>query len=487
MAEVRAAARGRHPDILLIVCDQLSARATELYAPGFAASPNLDGLLRRSLRFARAYTVCPLCMPARAAMWTGRYPHETNVVSNLEPPPGVAPDFPTLGETFANAGYQTVHFGKRHDAGTLRGFERIETGTQPVAADLPVNRDSFTDADTAMRMVDYLKRRSGDDRPFLAVADFNNPHNICQFVGENEQLPLPESADLPPLPDNFRCEDWASRPLPVRHICCTHARQRQAARWTPERYRFYLYAYAQYIRMVDRQIGDILRALRETGAAERTVVVFTADHGEGMAAFGLVTKQLAFYENAVNIPLAICDPAHPERNGADRDRLVSTLDLFPTLCELAGIRPPRGVRGTSVLRPEAPDYVVSEWVSEYFNTVSPGRMLLDRRYKYVHYLEGGEELYDLIDDPGEQRNLVPRPECAALLQHRRDLLRAHLERTSDPYFSLPVIVDPQYRRHAGGFADHTGSDAVTDGRQLVPERGRNHMEAYLGSVSKAGR
>nr|WP_302452604.1 sulfatase-like hydrolase/transferase [Victivallis vadensis] len=252
------------PNILLIVCDQLSARATALYSPGFAATPNLDRLLEESQRFTRAYTVCPLCMPARAAMWSGRYPHETDVVSNLEPPRQAA--HPTLGEVFSRAGYRTVHFGKQHDAGMLRGFERNELGPmREFRSELPVNYDSFYDVDTTGKMVEYLKNDPGGGRPFLAVADLHNPHNICQFIGENDRLPLPEPEKLPPLPANFRCGDFGSRPLPVRYICCTHPRQRQAAHWTPERYRFYLYAYAQYISMADRQIGEILQALKESG------------------------------------------------------------------------------------------------------------------------------------------------------------------------------------------------------------------------------
>ncbi len=392
---------------------------------------------------------------------------------------------PTLGEVFSRAGYETVHFGKQHDAGMLRGFERNELGEMRFfKSELPVNYDSFYDVDATRRTVDFLKNSSDPKRPFLAVADLHNPHNICQFIGENEKLPLPDPAKLPPLPENFRCGDWSSRPLPVRYICCTHPRQRQAAHWTADRYRFYLYAYKQYIAMADRQIGMILRALEESGRADNTIVIFTADHGEGMAAFGLVTKHVAFYENAVNIPLAIRAPGHPERKGVVRERIVSNLDLFPTLCDLAGIKPPPGLRGISLRSENAPGYMVSEWVSEYFNTVSPGRMLVDQQYKYIHYREGdGEELYDLAADPGETRNLAPLPEHRETLARYRVKLREHAGRTADGYFSLPVIVDPKYRRHAEGFANHDGSDAITEGREL--ERGKQNLVEYVNAAARA--
>ncbi len=468
-----AAAADTPPNILFIMCDQLAARATM----GFAASPNIDRLLERSLRFSRAYTVCPLCMPARAAMWSGRYPHETNVVSNLEPPKDAATLFTTVGEVFTKAGYQTVHFGKMHDAGSLRGFNLVSPPVKkPFKHDLPVNYDSFEDVDTTEKMTGFLRNSKKSKTPFLAVADLNNPHNICQFVGENENLPLPGLDDLPPLPDNFRCDDWQTRPLPVRYICCTSPRQRQAAHWTPERYRFYLAAYRQYIGMVDKQIGEILTALRESGKADNTIVVFTADHGENMAAFGLVTKHISFYENTVNIPMAVYDPAKPERRGVNHDRLVSNLDIFPTLCELAGIEPPPELPGSSILQGQGAGYVVSEWVSEYFNTISPGRMLADKTHKYVHFLEGnGEELYDLANDPGEKHNLAPLPEFKETLQKYRGLLKEHTVKTKDPYFSLPVIVDPKYRSHKEGLANHVGSDSVTEGRELFPGRSKDNL------------
>ncbi len=469
------------PDILVILCDQLSARATKLYDPGFAESPNIDALLDRSLAFSRAYTVCPLCMPARAAIWTGRYPHETQVVANVEPPPEAqAPAFPALGETFAAAGYQTVHFGKKHDAGTLRGFEIApDSVKRKFESDLPVNYDSFEDVDATASMVEFLKKGAARDRPFLAVADLNNPHNICQFVGENEKLPLPELAKLPELPANFRCGDWETRPLPVRYLCCAYPRMRQAHGWTPERYRFYLYAYSRYIAMVDRQIGEILTSLRESGRADNTIVVLLADHGEGMASFGLVTKQAGFYQPSLNIPLAIYDPRRPERKGIDRERVATNLDLYPTLCDAAGITPPAGLRGSSLLRGAGPGYMVSEWVSEYFQLVSPGRAWVDDHYKYVHFREGdGEELYDLAADPGETVNLAAKPEFRPLLETYRAKLKKHLEETGDDYFALPVIVDSKYRAHPSGFEHHTGSDAISEGRELYPDRADANLSQY---------
>lgn len=465
----------KKPNILIISCDQLSARATKLYNPNFANTPNIDRILDKSMNYSQAYTVCPLCMPARAAMWSGKYPHETNILTNVEPPEQfVNLNSPTLGEVFSNANYDTVHFGKKHDAGALRGFKIApdEVATD-LTSELPINKDSFFDVTTTANMVNYLKNNS--KQPFLAVADLNNPHNICQFVGENEKLKLPDLEKLPELPVNFECQDWETRPVGVRHICCTHPRQRQTTNWSREHYRHYLYAYARYMEMVDRQVGEILQALEEANLSDNTIIIFTADHGENMAAFGLVTKHLSFYQNAINIPLSIYNPKKPNKKGVSK-RLVSNLDLFPTLCELANIEAPAHLSGSSILSGEPPRYVVSEWTSEYFNTVSPGRMLLDKEYKYIHYLEGnGEELYDLVNDPYEMNNLAPKTEKAEILLHYRKLLAQHLEKTNDDYFKLPVFGVEAYRLHKGKLNNHTGSDAITDGNTLYPNRGKENL------------
>ena len=486
------------PNILILLCDQLSEKAFGAELAPWITKPNLDGIRRRGVIFENAFTACPLCLPARASLWTGRYPHETGAVANEIGAGHHADRYPGLGQIFREAGYLTAHFGKQHDAGTLRTFEIIseEPEVKEIPSGfLPVNKDSRMDAATTDLTVDFLEKRrnSADQRPYLLVADLNNPHNICQFVGENVNLTIPENAALPPLPGNFEIKDPASLPLPVRYICCTHPRLRQAAQWSAERYRFYLWAYCRYTEMVDRQIGTILQALERSGTADNTVVILLADHGEGLAEHRMVTKQQSFYEPIIHIPMVIAN-APAGKTPVKPERLVSTLDLLPTLCDLAGIRAPEGLPGFSMLRQEEREYVSSEWVSEYFNTISPARMIRDARYKYVHYLEGGEELFDLASDPGEVRNLALETASLPLLERYRAKLQQHLERSGDPYRSLPVVVDPRYRSHAPGYPEHTGSDSITDGRKnpadqkRIPENNRLYLEsadrARQGAASK---
>jgi choline-sulfatase len=464
------------PNILLIIADQLSAQALPAHGDKYAQTPNMDRIIERGVRFEQCYTNCPLCQPARAAFWTGLFPHQTGVLSNgrKHSVPPVPEHVPTMGALFAGAGYEPIHFGKMHDAAALRGFNVIPTGELPVEADpaWPVNYDTLQDRYTTTRVIEYLRQR-GTDGPFLLVADLNNPHNICGWVGANagihEDVPVP--VPLPSLPANFHMADVERRPLPVQYICCSHNRLSQAAPWNETNYRHYLAAYYHYLSRVDAEIGLILDALEERPDAQDTLVVLTSDHGDGMAEHRMVTKQVSMYDNTTRIPLVFAGPGIGGTDRAVAGALVSNLDLLPTLCAYAGVAAPAGLWGCDLLpwlgdeREGSPHpCVVSEWHTEWGFTISPGRMVRTPRFKYVRYLEGeeqgrSEELYDMQADPGETQTLIDDPDRAGDLEEHRALLREHLVATGDPFDTLSWEADPSWRSHAPGYPNHLGPAA----------------------------
>lgn len=454
-------------NIALFVLDQLTWRALPAYGNPFAHTPNIDRIARESLMIDGCYTPCPLCQPARASFWSGRYPHETGVLSNgqLWPETGIREDLPTLGELFSEAGWQTVHFGKTHDQGALRGFECEPERVRvlPVENEVfPLNTDSFRDAYTVEAACRFLKKRR-DERPLFMITDLVNPHNICGWVGANKGVHKSMECDihLPPLPENFTFEDIKNRPAAVRYICCTNNRQAQAAGWTPENFREYLRAYYYYLSMADRSVGQVLDCLEQQGyTPENTLFVLVADHGDSMAAHGLVTKQVHFYEEITRVPMIFKGPGvQPGR----REGIASLLDLFPTLCSWAGIPEPEGLRGLSLkdtlAGAELPKrkYVASEWHTEWGYTVSPGRMLRTDRYKYTKYVEdGAEELFDLQKDPFEKKNMAKDPSYADVLEEMRQLLSEHEALTEDPFETLPWKADKRWRSHPSGYQNHHG-------------------------------
>lgn len=454
-------------NIAVFILDQLTWRVLPAYGNDFVKTPNIDRITEDSLAIDGCYTSCPLCQPARASFWTGRYPHETGVLSNGKkwPEKGILEELPTLGETFAKAGWQTVHFGKTHDAGALRGFtcsEEKEVVFSDEEAAFPLNVDSFRDEYTVQEACRFLEERE-DERPLLMVTDLINPHNICGWVGANQGVHkgIESKRPLPDLPENFDFEDIANRPAAVQYICCTNNRQAQAAGWTPENFREYLRAYYYYFSLADRSVGRVLDSLEKKGyTKENTLFVFVADHGDSMAARGLVTKQINFYEEITRVPMVFKGPGvQPGK----KEGIASLLDLFPTLCSWAGIETPEDLRGEDLTAafcggglPKR-EYVACEWHTEWGYTVSPGRMLRTEQYKYTRYIEdNGEELYDLMKDCMEKKNLVKDQDYVEVLEEMRDLLKHHEEETKDSFESLSWKADKRWRSHPLGYQNHHG-------------------------------
>ena len=466
----------RMKNIVLLIMDQITWRALPAYGNTYVKTPNIERIAQDGLVIDGCYCSYPLCQPSRASFWTGRYPHETNVLSNRNvwQKLGALPDFPTLGEVFAAKGYETVHFGKTHDAGTLRGFycepeKQIISEAEHLA--YPQNQDTFHDNYTVQALCNYLKQRQ-DERPLLLVADIVNPHNICGWVGENQGVhrSIDSGEPLPPLPENFDFPDILNRPKAIQYICCTNNRQSQVAGWTEENFREYLRAYYHYLSLADKAAGEVLDALEAKGfTSQNTLFVMISDHGDSMAARGRVNKQVDFYEETMRVPMIFKGPGVLP---GKKVGLVSLLDLFPTLCGYADIALPDGLRGKDLSATfsgeELPEreYIVGEWHTEWGYTVSPGRMIRTEQYKYTRYIEDeGEELYDLIQDPLEQKNLACDSEYADILTKMRGLLNRHLDQTADPFESLSYEVDERWRSHEIGYQNHRGIAAPMTGAE----------------------
>lgn len=456
------------PNILIIQCDHLTQRVVGAYGETRGVTPTIDRIASEGVVFSNAYIGCPLSQPSRAGLWTGLMPHQTNVRSNSDTPYNTAipAEIATLGELFSDAGYQAVHFGKTHDMGALRGFTHKEPVAKPFTdPNFPINNDSFLDVGTCEDVTGFLSQTH--TQPFICIADFQNPHNICGFTGAltNGTAPAIDPATLPALPDNFEIKNWADIPTPIQYICCSSRRMFQASQWSEMQYRHYIAAFQYYTRMVDRQIEEVLQALHSTPAGRNTIIVLLADHGDGMASHRLVTKHISFYDETTRIPLIISGSGvKPQQKLKNEPLIQATTDLLPTLCDLADIRIPEEKPGIS-FRPllegkkmkKTHPFVASEWHSEYDVIYTPGRMIRSKNYKYTHYKEGnGEELYDLKNDPGERNNLAKDPSFRKVLEQHRNLLKEYTVRTNDDYFTLKADTQGCGRDHAPGYPGHTG-------------------------------
>lgn len=417
----------RQPNILFLSTDQQSASA--MGPNRYLRTPAMDSLAARGTTFRNSFASYPRCSPSRACWFTGRPPHETGVTGNDQ---HIGEGIPTMGHIFSKAGFNTLFGGKWHLPdldGEVPGFKRIY-GCTKLAKDM--------DTGLADACVNFLRGKPRE--PFLLVAGFTNPHDVCYWIRDNRQNRAhPEVDTYPPAPANM-----AIAPDEPEYLQ-NHRRDQKAgnsetgiaANWTADHVRYYLHCYYRMVESVDREIGRVLTTLRQTGLDRNTVVMLTADHGEGMGAHGWVEKG-AFWEEVIRVPLIVSAP-WDGGHGGTQPLPTSGYDLLATMCDYAGIPAPEGSRGIS-LRPAvqgkgiARRYVVSE-VFYKGNRKSEGRMVRTARYKYNCYNLGArpEQLFDLERDPGENFNLAATSEHADVLSEHRRLLHEWIRNTRDDF------------------------------------------------------
>ena len=445
------------PNILLIITDQQTVQAMSAAGNPYLRTPAMDRIAREGTRFANSWCTSPVCSPARASLITGCMPHTARVDYLGQ---RLNPAVPTLGEIFRDAGYETAWAGKWHLPTGLPGAQVPEGG--PIPADqrgfqfLPLaNKEraqlpfgDFMDTPIAESAAAFLRQKH--ERPFVLGVSLYNPHDICYWIAE--QLPaghsasgyaVPRERDLPPLPPNFaRSADepeFISRCRLGRYF---GAETSPAKNWDELRWRQYLYVYYRLTEQVDRQVAIVLEALRHARLDENTIVVFTSDHGEGMAAHQWVMK-LMLYQEPLSVPLVFRWKGHIPQNRVNHRALVSGMDVLPTLCDLAGITLPQLVHGVSLRRSldgaaDPPrDSVFAHLAPEMKDKSMQGRAVRTERFKYVAFSWGRnpEMLFDLEADPGETRNLVSSGAARRELERARALLDRWIKETRDNWKS----------------------------------------------------
>ncbi len=433
-----------HPNIVLIITDQQSATMMSCTGNNYVRTPTMDAMADCGVRFERAYCSNPVCIPSRFSLMTGRMPSAIGMRRN-EDAPDLAP-IPEaiksrgLGWLVREAGYEAVYAGKQH----LPRMRAEELGFEVIEKD---ERDRLAATSAA-----YVQEKH--DKPYLLVASFINPHDICYMAirdfaeteharslierGEVEvatleralQLPKGMSRDeffltrCPPLPANF--EPQADEPEAISMMQARRPfKQKARACYTKEQWRMHRWAYVRLTEFVDAEIGKLWQAICSGPDAGNTVVIFTSDHGDMDGAHRMEHKTV-FYDEATRIPLIIARPGDRGRAEVDREHLVSNgLDLLPTICDLARAAWPDDLDGMS-LRPIFDKQQPGQWRTGLAVENEIGFMLVTERYKYMRFDRGAgsEQLIDLERDPGEMRNAVNDPDCAKVV---RELRRRHAE------------------------------------------------------------
>ena len=386
-------------------------------------APNLEKLAKNSTLFTEAFTPSPTCSPSRGAMLTGTHPHENGLIGLTHL--GFRLSHPEwhLAHRLRDRGYQTFLAGIQHEfQGTEMPYQQVHP---PKTKEPYANKDEETAAGAA----EFLKTHAGQ-APFLLAVGFFKPHR---------GFPKPKSGDHPSPPPGFPD--------------------------TPE-VRNDWQAYRECVASMDRAAGIVLDTLARSSFADNTLVLFTTDHGPPFPAMKCTLR-----DHGCGVALMIRPPAGGEPRVVDAT--VSHLDVLPTLLDYAGLPSPHPGRGHS-LRPwietgEGPHHERLYAEINFHASYQPERAVRTGQWKYIARFEDdlrwprantdrgltkdllaargfydksrpSEELYNLINDPGETRNLADTPTHAAVKTELRNALLQWMKDTGDPLLNGPLPI-----------------------------------------------
>ena len=462
--------RAERPNVLLILVDDLKP-ALGCYGDAVAKTPNIDALAARGMRFDLAYCNQAVCAPSRFTLMLGSHSTSTGLYGLGSQLRRIIPDAVTMPQHFTKYGYRTESLGKvfhigHGNEGDPKSFsvphfhDKVIEYLDPASTDggkltreeayftnqklgqirsLPrgaafespdVPDDKYADgrvaAETIKRLQVARKRRQDEGTPFFIAVGFARPHLPFSApqkywdMFDPQELPMPQFEELPtgaPAVAGKRGGEISNyKPVP----------ESRDAVYSEELKRQLIHGYYASTAFVDAQIGKVLDELDRLELAENTIVVLWGDHGFHLGDLGIWTKHTN-YEQACRIPILIRAPG-VTKAGSSTKQPAESVDLFPTLAELAGLPAPKGpqpIDGVSLVPVlKDPTARVRDHAYHVYPRRKLGRAIRTERYRLVQWLEfhGAEddaeyELYDYQTDPLETKNLAPeKPEVVARLK-----------------------------------------------------------------------
>ena len=486
----------RQPNILLITTDQQRFDTVGRHKPDWMRTPHLDDLARRGITFNRAYSDCPICVPARTTIMSGQHALRHGMTRNGATSAALN-DARTLPTRLRALGYQTMAIGKMHfgPPRARHGFdeclisndyhtEMLENGEplrpmrhgmgqcemQPTLSTVPESM-TFTNW-TAEQCTRFIRERRDPTRPYFLWCSFSKPHPPIDppepYYSMYRDCDIPEPVygdwasdeNVPPVLQRLR--QWHSYDLITKAI------------WRESRA-----AYYGLITQIDHNIGRLYAALQDMKHADdrETIIVFTADHGEYLGDHWAAHKG-PFHEVSAHVPfiMRLPDSWRMDRHGTECDELVCLADLLPTFVSAAGGRADDehvdGLDLTAVLRGQRAG-------REYLEATAHDQpdepawywAITDGRWKYMWYPEGAcEQLFDLERDPRELHNRALDTDAGsteAKQRLRAEMIRRHEARGSSGVadgglVSMPVGDDTERDRRARAWHGHHTEWTVGD-------------------------
>lgn len=460
---------GEKLNVLFLVADDLNCDLG-CYGHPYAKSPHLDALAATGVRFDRTYCQYPVCSPSRSSFLTGRRPYVTRVLTN---PRGgrlstdytqkphfrdSIPDTITMPELFRQSGAYAVrrigklyHYGVPGQIGTsgLDDLKSWDTVVNPAGRDKAEENkvftlkpgsfggtlswlaaegkdEEFTDGLSATSAISQLEEFEKQGKPFFLAVGFYRPHTPYVSPRKYFDQYQREAIVLPTLSEGDK------KRLPAMAYASAHAEQDSM---TDTQRRETMQAYWSAISHMDAQVGRVLQALDRLKLRNKTVVIFTSDHGYHMYQHGLWQK-MSLFENSARVPLIISAPGMAG-NGKTSLALAELVDLYPTLADLCGLKAPDYLDGKSlksVLQDPAVHVKDAAYTQVNWGGQSSGKGtgvgVRTERWRYTAWNDGagGEQLYDMQNDPGEMSNLAGDNAPKEVLEDLRKKAHAYLEK-----------------------------------------------------------
>lgn len=465
-----------NPNLLLIWTDEQRPDTLSCYGNTQTRTPNLDRLAQHSTVFEHCFCCSPVCTPSRGSILSGRWPHQHGALQNNIP---LNEDCKTLAE-YLGTGHRASYLGKWHLGDEIfaqhgwqdwisfedeyidhysdgrdrsarsdyhhylrkTGFpcdKEIESGplySRNYAASLgePHTKAGWLGS----RAAEAIRERSAEDGPWAMSVNFLEPH--MPFFGPLNHRYDPDALEVPPVFNRI-----PEGPLPHSYFLHTEEHVKKGYDGqdvtTEAGWRRLMANYYGLVEMVDNAVGRILDALEESGQAENTIVVFTSDHGEMMGSHRMLGKGV-FYRQSVEVPLLIHLPGQTESRRLAGN--FSQIDLLPTLLDLMGVAVPSGLSGSSRADALRGGELPPEDIFLFWHPQKPGQperlkgqswrgIVTPDGWKYA--VSPQEEiglLFNLQDDPWEQRNRFCDPELASVRQTLHERLTAWMRKQDDP-------------------------------------------------------
>lgn len=434
---------GKNMNFLFLCSDQHCKFETGCYGNQVIKTPNIDSLAAEGTRFTNAYSNNPICVPARATMATGMYGFQCCSYDNATPYKGQVPSF---GHRLQEAGIPITTIGKLHykndteatgfpdqriplhvrdGVGDVYGLLRESRSTKPEVGKFPtkakIGTSSYLEYDARIteEAITYLEEKRNSTEPWVCYVGYTLPH--FPLVCPQENYDLYRDEDIP-MPFARTPDTWSM------HQSCIDNRRYYCYEdgYSDEVIRHARHVYYGMCSFMDEQVGKVLDKLKEIGAYENTMILYTSDHGENGGNHGMWNKN-NLLEASAGIPMILSGPGIPK--GKVSETPVSLVDIYPTILASQNIMPnerEKKMPGESLIQiAEEENQKERPVFGEFHSTGSctGGFMLRWGDYKYIYYVGYHPQLFDITNDPHEMHDLIDNPKYKDIAQKLDRMLR----------------------------------------------------------------